>query len=886
MRPERLMTGADWARLQEVFQAACDLPADARPGFLTEACAGQPWLRTQVESLLQAVEADSVLSLAVRHAVESTASEPALGERIGAYEVIQLLGRGGMGIVFLAARADDEFRRQVAVKLVRPGWDSVPLLARFRAERQILADLDHPNIARLLDGGATPAGQPYLVMEYVPGVTIDRYCRDHDLPVAARLHLFLQVCDAVSHAHRKLIVHRDIKPGNTLVTEEGTVKLLDFGIAKLLPAGEAAAGALPSATELLLTPEYASPEQLRGERLTIASDLFSLGVLLYELLSESYPFAADRGSPLNLQAAICGREPPRPSSAAPPKRAIGRELDAITLKAMRKEPASRYASVDALAEDIRRHLSGYPVMAAAGSRQYRAGKFLRRNKWAVAAGLVASALISSWILSLRAEQARTMRRAAQVRDMATSFLFEFHDAVRDLPGSIGARKRLVERGLRYLDELAKDAPNDHSLQAELADGYLRIADIQYHAGLPSLRDIPGAIQSIRKANLLRRQLIRESPAVEQRIKLAFGLGRLAEAVDEVSKNPAEYETIARQGLDILNNLPPEARARGDAVRETAALLFGLGAKRLQAGDPAAAAESFRKAIALREQLVLADAEDFDLQLDLAWTYDQLADALGGVTAKVNLKQPEQALLAYSKAQSLFEDLIRRRPNDLRSQTLLAAVFLKQSVVMRFQGRNKIADGLQDNALAWFRTAAAADPNDRETKRYLGIIYNDVGLTRLSRKDFPGAQQAIEQSLRIREGLLHEHPEDTRARLDLASGDQSYAEYWLAMGRPRQAEAESRQAIQIRAPLLQQDPANAAILVRQANAYGILGRALLAEGQWRACRDAFATSLSYFEPLRKAGALSVEYAETPARVGKDLEVCSRAAGRQPGPESKP
>ncbi|PWU11177.1 MAG: hypothetical protein C5B51_03080 [Terriglobia bacterium] len=873
-----MLSGADWVRLREIFDAAVELPPENRSAYLDRACGDRPAMRLQVESLLQAAEEGSrhYWNVVAEAAVDFVnGALPAAGERIGPYRIVRLLGRGGMGAVFLAARADDEYLKEVALKVMRPVYDSGTLLGRFRAERQILADLDHPNIARLLDGGAAPGGQPYLVMEYVPGVTIDRYCREHDLPVAERLHLFLQVCDAIGYAHRKLIIHRDIKPGNTLVNEEGAVKLLDFGIAKILPGGESAESPLTAATERLLTPEYASPEQLRGERLTIASDIYSLGVLLYELLSDSYPFAEVRSSPLKLQAAICDREPPKPSSVAPAKRAIAPDLDSITLKAIRKEPASRYRSVDALAEDIRRQLSGYPVMAATGSWQYRTVKFVRRNKWAVSAGLAAAAMIFGWVASLRAEQARTMRRAAQVREMASGLLFEFHDAIRNLPGSIAARKLIVERGLRYLDELAKDAPNDRSLEAEVADGYLRIADIENHPGLPSLRDIPGAIESIRKANLLRQQILRQSPSVEQKIKLAFGLGRLAESVGEISKDPAAYETIARQGLDILTSLPPEIQTRADAAREMAAVLFGLGTKRLAAGDPTAAAEYFRKRIALREPLLHQNPQDADLQRDLSWSYDQLADALGGVTAKVNLKQPEKALSAYSKAQNLFEDLVRRRPNDIRSQTLLAGVLHKESVVMRFQGRTKTADELQDNALAWFRAAAAADPNDRETRRYLGSIYNDVGLTRLGHKDFSGARQAIEQSLQLRQGLLREQPEDIQARQDLASGDQTYAEYWLEAGRPVQAELESRKAIQTRIPLLQQDPANASIRVRQANAYGILGRALQAQGQWTACRDAFATSLSYFDPLRKAGALSVEYAETPAKIQKNLEICSRA-----------
>lgn len=364
----------------------------------------------EVEDGLSELETRADPPGTARHGVEA---------HVGPYEVVRELGRGGMGAVYLARRADQEYEKLVAIKVVQSGHETDEMLRRFRQERQILAGLDHPNIAKLLDGGATAHGLPYFVMDYVEGEPIDRYCASRGLSVTERLSLFQSVCAAVAHAHRNLVIHRDIKPANILVTGEGLPKLMDFGIAKLLPAVPSGAGA-PAGTVFAFTPAYASPEQVRGETVTTATDVYSLGVVLYELLTGHGPYRAKTTPSVDVLRAICEQEPARPSSVAREGRRLRGDVDSIVLKALRKEPRQRYPSVDALSEDVQRHLDGRPVAARRGTTAYRAGKFVKRHWIGVsAAALVAAAIVAGAALAtygmVRARRAEgeALREAAK-----------------------------------------------------------------------------------------------------------------------------------------------------------------------------------------------------------------------------------------------------------------------------------------------------------------------------------------------------------------------------------------------------------------------------------------------------------------------------------------
>ena len=444
---------ADWNRVKELFQTALDLEPSLRAAFLAENCQNEQ-IRKEVEALLRDYhDAGNFLNDPILNRVwegpsiegsfdsknpcapfttvsETEAVEPMAGRRLGAYKIVRRIGQGGMAAVFLATRADYEYQKQVAIKLVQPGLDSRELLSRFRNERQTLADLDHPNIVKLLDGGSTPDGLPFLVMDYVEGTPVDDYCDRHKLCVDDRLRLFSKVCEAVQYAHQKSIVHRDLKPSNILVTDDGTPKVLDFGIAKVLsPPSSDKALLLTQTRTRCMTPAYASPEQMRGNSITTATDVYSLGVVLYELLSGHRPYRLKENTPVEIERAICEQEPEPPSTAisrveseitsngvpvtktpelvsetregAPEKlrRHLRGDLDNIVLKALQKEPDRRYASVEELSQDIARHLAHLPVKARPATAIYRASRFIRRHKTEVGAAVLVIFVLGGAVLS-------------------------------------------------------------------------------------------------------------------------------------------------------------------------------------------------------------------------------------------------------------------------------------------------------------------------------------------------------------------------------------------------------------------------------------------------------------------------------------------------------
>ncbi len=458
-----------WLRIEHLFHAALELEPDARAAFLDESCGGDPELHREVESLLHSSgKTLGFLSDPVRNAVQGIAEEEALsGKRIGAYQVLRLIGEGGMGKVYLAARADDLYKKEVAIKTVHGGsQQGGARLARFGSERQILANLEHPNIARLLDGGITGENLSYLVMEYVNGERVDDYCRQNKLGTAQRLQLFCTICAAVEYAHKNLVVHRDLKPANILVTDEGVPKLLDFGIAKLLDP-ESGENVRTLTSERMMTPDYASPEQVRGEPVTTSTDVYALGVLLYELLAGKRPFQLGTTGAFEMARIICEQEPQPPSvmaaanaevAAPDAARTLHGDLDNIVLMAMRKEPARRYVSVSALASDVRAYLTGYPVQARTDAWTYRSEKFIRRHKAGVAAAiLVAAALIGFSIgMGLLAKRATQERLTAQRESQFLEGIFEAATPDQARGRQITARELLDEGAKRVDRELAGD----------------------------------------------------------------------------------------------------------------------------------------------------------------------------------------------------------------------------------------------------------------------------------------------------------------------------------------------------------------------------------------------------------------------------------------------
>jgi eukaryotic-like serine/threonine-protein kinase len=457
-----------WKRVEAVLNEALELRPEDRSAYLDRACAGDPELRREVDSLLATVDKslgfiEQPLHKVAKHLAEESEGP---GSRIQSYQLLRVIGEGGMGKVYLAARADDQFNQQVAIKLLQASFaQTTTMLLRFRGERQILADLDHPNIARLLDGGVTPSGSPFLAMEYVDGVPIHEYCRANHLSIEQRLQLFVTVCGAVDYAHKHLVVHRDIKPANILVTKEGTPKLLDFGIAKLIDSDQGAAAQTRTA-DRLMTPEYASPEQITGAAVTTATDVYALGVVLYELLSGSRPFSLAAMTPVELYRAICERDPEAPSTRAAKSASsalgatkVDGELDNIVLMAMRKEAGQRYRSARELGDDITAYLNGYPVRAKTATLGYRSAKFVRRNRAAVAVAALAIVALVGFSIGM-AVLAKRARQQQAIADRESSFLSSVFAASTPIQarGNQVTARDLLDRGLQRVDRELSGEP--------------------------------------------------------------------------------------------------------------------------------------------------------------------------------------------------------------------------------------------------------------------------------------------------------------------------------------------------------------------------------------------------------------------------------------------
>ena len=496
------MDAERWRRARELFEAVVELPAALWEARLAELCPDDASLREEAMELLRGDAAATTGTAMAEHApavvaelAEKLSEDPGVqpGLALGPFRLVREIGRGGMGAVWLAERADGQFAQAVAIKLVRGGWDNAEDAARFRAERQILASLSHPNIAHLVDGGVTPDGKPWLALEYIDGVDLRRWCDRQRLDLVARQKLFLTVCEAVQHAHQRLVVHRDLKPSNILIGTDGIVKLLDFGIAKLIDPNDASV----SSTRIF-TPEYAAPEQVRGEFVTTSVDVYALGLLLYELLTGQRPYKVENSTPAAYERAILDQEPTRPSAIATRddataaqvaanrhltparlKRELRGDLDAIVLKALRKQPADRYASVADLAADVERHLAHQPVRARRGGWRYRATRFLQRHALAVALASVAVlALVAGLGAALwQAQIARTERDTARSALAFMRTLFTNADPGQVQTADVTVRS-LLDEGVRNVR---------HALtgqDAARADMQLAMATAYLGLGLP------------------------------------------------------------------------------------------------------------------------------------------------------------------------------------------------------------------------------------------------------------------------------------------------------------------------------------------------------------------------------------------------------------------
>ena len=569
-----------WRRVERALDGALDLDPVARGRYLDRICTGDAWLRAEVEALLRSCDdAREFLEGPAREFAAPLLTPGPPGKvprRIGPYRVVSRLGEGGMGAVYLAERDDRQFRQRVALKLVRTELaGDERFVRRFIEERQILATLDHPGVARLVDGGLTPPGLPWYAMEYVEGTPLDRFCAETAPSFERRLRLFLDVCDAVQYAHRHLIVHRDLKPSNILVTAAGTVKLLDFGIAKLL-GGQASARPLTETGVRPMTPEYAAPEQVLGQPVNVATDVFALGVLLFEMLTGRRPYRLTGPGRAELELAIVEQEPERPSSVASDvgglRRRLRGDLDTIVLAALRKEPDRRYPTVERMAEDLRRHLAGLPVTARPDTWRYRTGKFLRRRGALVSLAASLAIVLLGSTVNATVQSARLRRQSEWVArerekaEQSADFLVRLFSSVDPVPsrGHAVTAREVLDRGAARIRQELGDQPElrarmmDAMGRAYLGLGLYRRAEPLLDSALAIRRRVHWGDHADVASSLLAAADLNRSQA---RFAAADSLYRAVIAMRRRLAGPDHPESLAG-----LNGLASTVRARGEPAR--------------------------------------------------------------------------------------------------------------------------------------------------------------------------------------------------------------------------------------------------------------------------------------------------------------------------------
>ncbi len=791
-------------QFKEIFEAVVDLPISERANLLADRCAGNDKMRSDIERLLAADDAaggflESSPFYESANALAEIGSRKFIGQTIGAYHIEREIGAGGMGTVFLATRDLGGASQKVAIKIVHQGAHSKEIIRRFLIERKILAGLEHSGIARLIDAGETPDGLPFLVMEYIDGKPLDEYCRAKNRSIEDRLLLFRKVCAAVAYAHRRLIIHRDLKPSNILATDDGEPKLLDFGIAKLLAPVDAET---PQTATLmnLLTPAYAAPEQIRGETITTATDVYSLGVILYELLAGVRPFAFGDKNFQEIVRVICETDPPKPSEASTLRnrtsdtaerndpvtgdnetggfkivtnKSLRGDLDNIVLKALRKDPERRYQSVEQFSEDIGRYLKGLPVSARPDTFSYRATKFFQRNRLAVASSALIVLLLIGGIVGTTWQAMRAARqqqiaeqRFAQVRELANNVVFKYYDEIEKLSGSTKLRETLVSDALRYLDSLSQDAAGDVSLQKELAEAYLRIARVQDKHFEPNLGKSEAAIDSTRKAVSILEPLVETSDDEQIRITLANSYIELASNLRRKG-NFTEAGELLEKALAVNEKT---VAASPDSTDPQIAFAQNL----IYYGDLMPAREKkpvFQTALEISEKLWRLNPNDTKVQYFLCAITGRLADNLM-ILAKAahevenydhEKELRDEAVPYYRRSVEIAERIYAVDSANVFNRTVLTLAHFNESELQAQLGQFDSALKTQQDTLLEYQRTLAADPENQETEIFLADMYCTLAATYGKQGDFTKSSVNFRASLQTLDKIIGKQPDNFEAR---------------------------------------------------------------------------------------------------------------------------
>jgi eukaryotic-like serine/threonine-protein kinase len=904
MDPER------WRQIDELLQSALRLPSGERTQFLRQACKGDAALEHEVQSLLiSQSEIDGFLDRpAFELAAEQMASgDPAQllafdahpGQSVGPYRLVEPLGTGGMGEVWRAEQSEP-IRRIVALKLIKPGMDTRSVVARFDSERQALAVMDHPNIARVFDAGTTPAGRPFFVMELVPGVPITTYCDDHRLTIKQRLLLFLQVCDGVQHAHQKAIIHRDLKPSNILVEEvdgRPLPKIIDFGLAKAITED----GARTVFTELgtmVGTPTYMSPEQAGSLNATVdtRADVYSLGVILFELLVGTPPIDSKdlrRSGAAAILREIREAEAPTPSlkfaalGAASEGAASARgerpasllrqlrgDLDWITLKAIEEDRARRYPSASELAADIRRHLDDQPVLAGPPSATYRARKFVRRHRGGVAAGSLAALTMIAGIITTTFEarrarvqeqlakeaQAKAERRFNEVRKLAHSVLFDYHDAIKNLPGATPVRERLVRDSLQYLDGLAGEVTGDRSLLRELASAYERVADVQGGTLEANLGNTVGAIESGKKALHIRVLLLASDPKNDDlKRELASSYLKIGTLLWETGDMSGAADYL-RQAVRLRDDLAKAAPADLERQDELSAAYDRMGMLLLGQGDAATALTHFRRSLGIVSSVPDAEQGRESTRRSISVEYEHIGSAL------LDLDDLSGALENNGRALSLRAALVNDFPLNVDHQRTLQVSYYNQGEILARMGRTHAALDSYREQVRIGERLLRADPQNEQYRGDLayGLIRVGDMLFKLAR--YPQALPSYKRSQDLRSADVKADPANLWKRSSLIEVKAKLCRTLVAA----HAGGDAHESCSGALSLMQStalDPGNAAIRSFFADTYSDLAAAEAAlaasektsaderQQHWRSARNLYVQSLGIWQDLQTRNILA-------------------------------
>ncbi len=820
-----VITGGNdrFRRLEEIFAEAVAVPADERREFVLSRCGADAWLLTEVEAMLDS--ADAARGFLDRSAFEIGASVIAkegleVPKSIGGYSITKEIGRGGMGAVYLAERP--EFKQQVALKVIKRGMDTDEILRRFRQEREILASLTHPNIARLLDGGTTDDGRPYFVMEYIDGVSITAYCDQNKLPIDARLALFRKVCSAISYAHANLVIHRDIKPSNIIIDATGEPKLLDFGIAKVLCPERFDAGVETTITGMqMLTPEYAAPEQILGQRVTTASDVYSLGVLLFELLSGHRPFSLKHRPASEVADIVARHEPTAPSTAAvtvgeasdeptddrlTPKtiadlrndrperlrRRLTGDLDNIVLMSLRKEPDRRYGSVDQFSEDVLRHLDGIPVLARPATLVYTASKFIERNRVAAAfAGLALASLIggigiAGWqAYRANIERTRAERRFGEIRQLANNLVSGWDRDIPETQITDVVRGRIADISSEYINNLANET-TDPELLKELVRANIKVGHDYAYASF----QMEKAQARLKDAITLSRRLVAEFPEDLEAKQL------LKDSLAAYSESTLEFELEAidntRERAELLEQISQAKAGDIDAKRTAAFEIAHYGGVLRSFGRSEEAATQQRKALAVNQEIVgqYEGSTDLKDRLRLVFTLTTMAERYAR-----DLNGPETGVVFARRAAVAADAALADAPDDGGAVINKESSHYTLGLISRALGDLDSSDRALTTVVETARSANAANVSSYSVrKEYDSLV--DLAVNQWMRGDRNRAAKYLDEAIEARRRFT-----SLPTQLDSASSHSGNVYFFLEaanvfrrIGMEQRAEELYRQAV--------------------------------------------------------------------------------------------